>query len=111
MAGIRTDYNVVFFPSGLRGTFEPGTNLFEVAMKLGVDIATICGGQRECGKCKVIIEEGLELLGDMLPSEAAMLSDEEKRNKYRLLCCIEMPEDGRLVIRVPESSRLGAQRL
>ncbi|MHC1567964.1 MAG: ASKHA domain-containing protein [Candidatus Syntropharchaeia archaeon] len=111
MAGTKTDYNIVFFPSGLRGTFEPGTNLFEVAMKLGVDIATICGGQRECGKCKVIVEQGAELLDRIGASEAAMLSEEEIQNNYRLLCCLEMPEKGRLILRVPEASRLGAQRL
>jgi len=111
VAGHVTDYNVVFFPSGLRGTFEAGTNLFEVAMKLGVDIATICGGARECGKCKIVVEEGLELLDDMASSESALISDDEKRDGVRLLCCIEMPEDGKLVLKVPESSRLGAQRL
>ncbi|MDF2955039.1 ASKHA domain-containing protein [Candidatus Alkanophaga liquidiphilum] len=113
MAGRRLEeYNIVFFPSGLRGTFEPGTSIFEAATRLGVDLATICGGAGECGKCKVVIEEGAEALGPLTPSEEAHLTEEEKRQNYRLACMISLPEGvKRLVIRVPETSRLGAQRL
>ncbi|MHC1636206.1 MAG: ASKHA domain-containing protein [Candidatus Methanospirareceae archaeon] len=114
MAGRRLEeYNVVFFPSGLRGTFEPGTNILEIATKLGVDIASICGGEGKCGKCKVIIEEGYEALPPLSESEKKFISEEEwKEKRIRLACLISLPEGvKKFVIRVPEESRLGAQRL
>lgn len=113
MAGRRLEeYNIVFFPSGLRGTFEAGTSIFEAATKLGVDLATICGGQGECGKCKVVVEEGAEALEPIKSAEAPQLTEEEKKENYRLACMCSIPEEvRRLVIKVPESSKLGAQRL
>jgi len=44
---------VVFLPSGKRGTVDRDIALSEAAQRLGEDIESICGGRGVCGKCKV----------------------------------------------------------
>ncbi len=49
---------VVFTPSGKRGTFEVGTSILDAARKLGVDLDTVCGGRGLCGRCQILCSEG-----------------------------------------------------
>src|SRR3712207_5930295 len=50
---------VVFQPSGRQGHVAAGTSLLDAARQLGVDIDSICGGRQTCGKCKVLVEQGV----------------------------------------------------
>ena len=49
---------VIFQPSGRRGEVPRGTTIIEASRMLGVDIETLCGEKKVCGKCIVRIEEG-----------------------------------------------------
>ncbi len=103
---------VVFQPSGRRGQIEEGTWLLDAAHELGVELETICGKMRTCGKCKVRIEEGsFERYG--IESSRAHLSKiiEKEREHlgaqlddgYRLACAARVL--GNVVVFVPEESR------
>ena len=111
MAAVRLDYNIVFFPLGVRGLFPQGTNVLEAARKIGADISSLCGGKGTCGKCKIIVEKGAELLEPYTEAEEKFLTSEEMDARYRLACAISISEGVRLAIRVPERSRVGKQRL
>jgi len=50
--------NVVFMPSGRRGTFPLGTTVLKAARELGVDLDSVCGGRAVCGRCQVTLSEG-----------------------------------------------------
>ena len=52
------EHQVIFMPSGRRGTVRGGTSLLDAARQLGVEIESICGGRLTCAKCKVRVEEG-----------------------------------------------------
>ncbi len=52
-------HRVIFQPSGRQGDVASGTSLLEAARGLGVDVDSICGGRQTCGKCKVIVEDGV----------------------------------------------------
>lgn len=71
---------VVFQPSGRFGVVAPGMSLLEVARQLGEPLVSVCGGQGSCGKCLVLVEEGVFVRHD-IHSTAAHLSppDEEER--------------------------------
>ena len=45
--------NVVFMPSGKRGSVEKGTTILKAAQELAVDLNSICGGRGRCSKCQV----------------------------------------------------------
>jgi uncharacterized 2Fe-2S/4Fe-4S cluster protein (DUF4445 family) len=108
---------VIFQPSGRRGEVPKGINLIEASRLLGVDIETLCGEKKVCGKCKVRIEEGrFEKFGiDSKKSHVSPWQEEEdkyinakeKESGYRLACVTDV--EGDLLVFVPEESRAGKQ--
>ena len=108
-----TAINVVFSPSGLRGEFEPGIKVMQAALSLGVDIASVCGGNAMCGRCQVQLIEG-EFSKFAIKSVASHLSPLTKRELLlreqgllkptsRLSCQTQLWGD--VVLDVPESSQ------
>ena len=108
---------VIFQPSGRRGEVPKGVSLIEASRLLGVDIETLCGEQRVCGKCKVRIEEGnFEKYGIQSGSsqvspwqeaEEKYISSGEKKEGFRLGCVARV--EGDVLVFVPEESRAGKQ--
>lgn len=112
-----TEHTIIFQPSGRRGKIQEGANLLEAARSLGVEIESICGEKKTCGKCKIQVEEGffekygvdskMDNLTGWTKDEQRMLTTAEKENKYRLSCLAHVKGD--LLIFVPEESRGGQQ--
>lgn len=109
-------YRVIFQPSGRRGEIEEGKTLLESAQSLGVDIESICGNKKVCGKCKVRIEEGYFEKDNIESgmSHLSPLSEAEKKHikpedgpGIRLACTAEVYGDVKVF--VPERSRAGKQ--
>jgi len=50
---VATDPQIIFTPSGRRGTVPVGTTVLDAARTLGVDIDSVCGGRGICGRCQV----------------------------------------------------------
>ena len=51
-------YQVIFQPSGRRGEISEGKTIIEASREFGVEIESVCGEARVCGKCRVKVEEG-----------------------------------------------------
>jgi len=100
--------NVVFQPEGKRVKIEVGSNLLESAKLAGVDLTSICGGKGTCGKCKVVVER-MESVSPITKVEERVLTSEEISKGYRLACRTQISNS--LVVRIPEESRTGKQRL
>lgn len=108
---------VIFQPSGRRGEVPKGVSLIEASRLLGVDIETLCGEQRVCGKCKVRIEEGnfekygirsgISQVSPWQDAEEKFISREEKKEGFRLGCMARV--EGDVLVFVPEESRAGKQ--
>jgi|TARA_B100002003_G_scaffold251839_1_gene298027 uncharacterized 2Fe-2S/4Fe-4S cluster protein (DUF4445 family) len=110
-------FKVIFQPSGSRGQVEEGKTVREAAQELGVDIESVCGGKKTCGKCKVQIQEGsfekfnieseADHLSPIMEDEKRKLKDTEVKDNYRLSCTAEIKGD--ILVFVPEESRAGGQ--
>ncbi len=108
---------VIFQPAGRRGRVESGKNLLEASRELGVDIESVCGGQKTCGKCKVRVQEGLfqrhgikscaDHLSPIAEEEKQSLSEDEIADGCRLACAADVVGD--VLVFVPEESRGGEQ--
>ncbi|MBW2610424.1 MAG: DUF4445 domain-containing protein [Deltaproteobacteria bacterium] len=108
---------VIFQPSGRRGEVPKGINLIEASRLLGVDIETLCGEKKVCGKCKIRIEEGrFEKYGieskkshvsPWQELEDKFIKAQEKEAGYRLACASNV--EGDILVFVPEESRAGKQ--
>jgi uncharacterized 2Fe-2S/4Fe-4S cluster protein (DUF4445 family) len=108
---------VIFQPSGRRGSVPKGVTVIEASRLLGVDIETLCGEKKVCGKCKVRIEEGLfEKYGieskkthvsPWQEEEDKFITADQKETGYRLGCVAKV--EGDVLVFVPEESRAGKQ--
>lgn len=72
---------VTFLPDGERIKVKVGTTLFEAAKGAGVYIASICGGEGLCGKCRAILKNG-----DVEAAPTTLLSRDDIRRGYVLAC-------------------------
>lgn len=107
---------VIFQPAGRRGEVEEGKTLLEAARDLGVDLESICGSKKTCGKCKVRIDEGyfekdaidsrMSHLSQLIEDEKKFIKPEDGPN-IRLACTAEIQGDVKIF--VPEKSRAGKQ--
>ena len=108
---------VIFQPAGRRGRVESGKNLLEASRELGVDIESVCGAQKTCGKCKIRVQEGVfqrhgiesraANLSPLVEEEKELLSEEEIADGCRLACAANVIGDA--LVFVPEESRGGKQ--
>jgi len=104
-----TRVEVTFQPEGKRARIKSGTTILEAAKLVGADLTSICGGKGKCGKCKVIVEKEGRNVGSITKVEKVLLSPMEISEGYRLACCTSVK--GQLVVKIPEESRTGRQRL
>jgi uncharacterized 2Fe-2S/4Fe-4S cluster protein (DUF4445 family) len=96
---VRVLYRVTFHPQG-RGVEVPnGTTLLEAAAAAGVELASVCGGEGICGRCRLIIRRGRVETGPTL-----LLSPEEVKEGYVLACQSRVRGD--VVVEVPPESRV-----
>jgi len=96
---------VTFYPDGETILVEKGVTLAEAAAEAGVYIASICGGEGICGKCRVIVKRG-----KVEANPTTLLTREEIQKGYVLACQTRVVEDVEVLI-PPESRAEGAQIL
>jgi uncharacterized 2Fe-2S/4Fe-4S cluster protein (DUF4445 family) len=95
---------VVFQPHNKKVTVPSGETLLRAALEAGVHINASCGGEGVCGKCRVIIEEGVVEGGI-----TEKLSREDREKGYRQACSAVVITD--LLVRVPVESDLSSKTL
>lgn len=91
---------VRFEPAGVVTEAQEGETILQAAMRVGVEIESVCGGRGTCAKCKVIAARGLGPITDL---ERRGLTADELAKGYRLACQALIKGDVEIV--VPEESR------
>jgi uncharacterized 2Fe-2S/4Fe-4S cluster protein (DUF4445 family) len=98
-------FQVIFQPSGGRVDVLEGTTILDASRELGVEIESLCGGVKACGKCRIKSVEGS--LSAFTDEEAKFITEKERTEGYRLGCAARI--EGDVLIFVPEESRAGKQ--
>lgn len=106
-------HSIVFTPSGVQTTARAGESVYEVALRAGVDIQSICGGNGICKRCQCSLETGehskfkLSVTDDALfklrPAEKKAIHDGEMADGLRLACRAKVMGDA--VIDIPPHAR------
>ena len=110
-------FKVVFTPSGIRGDIKEGTDVLSAARELGADVASLCGGNGLCTRCKVklstgsfpkhqITSETLHL-SPITSAERERISEADLEQGFRLSCNAKIQGD--IVIDVPAESQTHQQ--
>jgi len=97
---------VDFEPVGRRGSCPEGGTLLDAARALGVDLASICGGNGSCSSCRVQIVKGE--LTPVTAREEKKLAARELAQGYRLACLARPLSDCK--VHVPPESLTALQR-
>jgi Na+-transporting NADH:ubiquinone oxidoreductase subunit F len=74
-----------------------GAKLLAALSGVGLYLPSGCGGKGTCGQCRCQVLAGG---GDLLPTEAALLSHREAGQQVRLACQVAVRED--MTVRVPD---------
>ena len=74
-----------------------GSTLLSALTQNDILLPSACGGKGSCGLCKCKVEEGGR---DILPTELAHLSRNERLGQIRLTCQLKVKED--MSIRIPD---------
>lgn len=98
-------FQVIFQPSGRRGEVLEGKTILEASRDLGVEIESVCGGEKTCGKCKAKWLEGK--LSPFAEEESKFITEAEKIEGYRLACAAHIKGD--VIIQIPEESLIKKQ--
>jgi uncharacterized 2Fe-2S/4Fe-4S cluster protein (DUF4445 family) len=85
-------------------------DLLDAARRCGVGLEDLCAGRGTCGKCKVLVRRGSELLRPPGPFESH-LTKEDRQRGIRLACQCRPAGEGIIVLEVPPESQRGWQRL
>ncbi len=106
-------HTLIFTPSGVRTTAEPGESVYDVALRAGVDIKSICGGTGLCHRCQCSLQTGdhakfkLSVTDDALfklrPAEKKAIHDGDMADGLRLACRAKVMGDA--VIDIPPHAR------
>ncbi len=99
-----SNVRVTFLPNDVTIEVPQGESVIRAAMAAGVHINASCGGDGVCGKCRVIIEEGLT---DSEPTEK--ISSKDHAKGYRLACKTSV--NGDVTVRVPVESAVDTSAL
>jgi Na+-transporting NADH:ubiquinone oxidoreductase subunit F len=90
--------NVHILVNGERDLVTPiGGHLLVTLAEHGIFVPSACGGGGTCGQCRVKVLKGG---GELLPTEASLISKKEAREHERLACQVAVFQD--LEVRVPE---------
>lgn len=103
----RQTFQVQFQPIGKRVKASPDVSLFEAARESGIDLASACGGEGNCGQCRIVVLSGETSSPNL--DEEFILTEHELQQGERLACCTHAHSD--LTIQVPRESLITGQRL
>ncbi len=95
----KKQFDVEFMPDGQSIIVPSGSTIMDAAQNAGVYLNSICGGEGLCGKCRVIVRDGLV---NMKPN--SFLDRNEIQNGYVIACLAEVLSD--IHVEVPEETRL-----
>jgi uncharacterized 2Fe-2S/4Fe-4S cluster protein (DUF4445 family) len=86
---------------------ERGTILLDAIREAGIRIRSICGGEGECGTCKVILNKGK--VSNVSTKYEKWLSPQEINDGYRLACQARVQSDCEFTI--PVESRIASPKI
>ncbi|OYT51306.1 hypothetical protein B6U66_04180 [Candidatus Bathyarchaeota archaeon ex4484_135] len=81
-----------------------GDSLFSVLMSMGHMFPSNCGGKGLCGRCRVRVLKGEDLLSPPSELERKILAERELKAGWRLACQAEALSNGLLLLEVPTLS-------
>ncbi len=107
MTSLTETFQIDFEPIGKRVDVSPDTNLLDAARQSGIGLASVCGGEGTCGRCRVVIMSGQ--VSPAVDADRRFLSQLELSSGQRLACRCHIHSN--VKVQVPKASLVTDQRL
>ena len=98
---------IIFNPMDKMVEVKQGTILLDAIRQAGINVRSICGGEGECGTCKVILNKGE--VSDVSTKYTKWLSPQEISEGYHLACQTRVLSDSEFTI--PVESRIARPKI
>jgi len=99
-SGLSVMPKVLFLPQNIEVEVDEGTVILDAALNNNIQLDHNCGGNCACSTCHVVVEEGIETLGEPTEDELDMLDEAEGLTDHSRLACQCKVKDY-LVVRIP----------
>ena len=73
-------------PISRRLFYTENETFYELLINSGIRVQSLCGGKGTCGKCKILVQEGMNFLNPPTNSETKYLTQSEIKENWRLAC-------------------------
>jgi len=104
-SGLTVMPKVLFMPQNIEVEVDEGTVILDAALDNNIQLDHNCGGNCACSTCHVVVEEGIETLGEPTEDELDMLDEAEGlTDRSRLACQCKVKDY--LVVRIPPKESL-----
>ncbi|MCM8780409.1 MAG: ASKHA domain-containing protein [Candidatus Omnitrophica bacterium] len=97
-------FKITFYPDNKTVEVDKGKTILSASISAGINIASSCGGDGVCGRCKVIVKKG-----EVISHPTGRISLEERRQGVYLACLTAIQSD--LEVEIPPESRLDFDKL
>ena len=104
---MRSVVKIILNPMDKVVEVERGTILLDAIREAGIRVRSICGGEGECGTCKVILNRGE--ISDVSTKYENWLSPQQISEGYRLACQTRVLSDSEFTI--PVESRIAKPKI
>lgn len=94
---------IMLRPGDVNVESERGSTLLQVVQRVGIPLTSICGGRGVCGKCRVVVVDGVENLSNLTTAEERLLSPLDVERGVRLACQAKIIGDY-VSVYIPEES-------
>jgi len=94
---------IMLRPGDVNVESEQGSTLLQVVQRVGIPLTSICGGRGVCGKCRVVVVDGVENLSNLTTAEERLLSPLDVERGVRLACQAKIIGDY-VSVYIPEES-------
>ena len=86
MVKINEKIIIDFEPISRRVYLFEDKSIYEILIKIGVPIRSLCGGSGKCGKCKILFQKGQNYLNSPTESEKDFINNDDIKKGWRLAC-------------------------
>ncbi len=104
------DVEITFEPDGRRIQSQKNFTVLDLALQVGIQLRSECGGHGTCGKCRVHIEPQTGL-HPFTSAERTQLTVDQQKAGFRLACQACINGKKALIITIPTATRVSRRQL
>ncbi|MHA1485679.1 MAG: 2Fe-2S iron-sulfur cluster-binding protein, partial [Promethearchaeota archaeon] len=93
-------------PISRRLFYSENETFYELLINSSIRVQSLCGGKGTCGKCKLLVQKGMNFLNPPTNSETKYLTQSEIKENWRLACQCRLKKQQIQSVKTQQSSQI-----